>query len=138
MIMAAIMLCGTSVVAFAAEPVTDVVVTETTTDTVENVQPTATSQTVYLQASGDSTVMASGNFNNTMWGGSYTLYYFVSEPCDLWLISNNGHWKTVHLNATGKTETITISGNALQPTTQWNLWVSDNTSWFSYSLRIVK
>lgn len=135
LLMAAIMLCSYSATAFAAEAIPNA--TDIQLATEESIIPASTTQTIYLQASNDATASDSGYFNKVMYGGTYTLYYFVSTPCDLWLNYSGGTWKIIHLPANGQTASIQIEGSALYPTISYSIW-SNNGGWFSYVLRIVK
>lgn len=127
MTMALMMLFSFSTVAFAAE-------TETTTYASNGIEPLSTT---YLSKSGSALVSTSvESLGKNMGRGTYTVNYSVSKPTNLYLWANADTSVLVAtLSGSGSTK---ISVPFLRTYRYWQLWATDNTGNFTYSISITK
>lgn len=132
LIMAVVMACGTSTVAFAAE-----MDNTTNVETAYNEQSSQTYATTYVNRSGSFLVASDViSCDRNMGSGNYTVTYSVSKPCTLiFWIDSYTCYDVCTLSGSG---TTTVSVPLLRTIRGWQLWATDNSSNVSYSLKITK
>lgn len=125
MTMALLMLFNVSTVAFAAN--TD----ENTNNSIE------TMSTTYLSRSGSALISTDiMALDKNMGWGTYTINYNVSKSADLYLwVDSSTSVAVATLSGSGSTQ---ISVPLFRTYRSWQLWVTDNSGNFNYSISITK